>query len=185
MERWKDAVGFEGALRVSNTGRVWNVHKNRETVPYDNGCGYKKVNIRINGKDMKVYVHRLVALTFIPNADGRKEVNHIDSNPANNHVSNLEWVSSSENTVHAVKKGRLVPWGNSPRAIIASRDGKSIRFETISQAERYFDTRHINQVLSGKRKHAKGWSFVYAEGGDADVHDNHRKTKRETEIVFA
>ena len=90
MEQWKDAEGLDGIIRISNYGRVWNAKKGKIVNPYDNGCGYKKFSIRINGKDHKPYVHRLVAKAFIPNPDNMTEVNHIDSNPANNRADNLE-----------------------------------------------------------------------------------------------
>lgn len=169
MEQWKDAKGFDGIIRISNQGRVWNVKKGKEMIPYDNGCGYKKISIRLNGKDFKPYIHRLVANAFIPNPENLPEVNHIDSNPANNAVTNLEWVDSSGNTIHALQKKRLIPWGNAPKAIVAEKDGASLYFETISRAERFFNSRHISNVLKGERKHVKGWSFKYAEGGDENV----------------
>jgi hypothetical protein len=50
-------------------------------------------------------VHRLVAKEFIPNDDPKKEINHKDGNPKNNHVSNLEWVTHSENLIHAHANG--------------------------------------------------------------------------------
>ena len=49
--------------------------------------------------------HRLVARAFIPNPDGKTEVNHKDGNKLNNHVSNLEWVWAYENMDHALKRG--------------------------------------------------------------------------------
>lgn len=63
---------------------------------------------RTNIKPNKVMaVHRIVALTFLPhNSDVSKlDVNHIDGNKQNNHISNLEWVNRSENNLHAVKVG--------------------------------------------------------------------------------
>ena len=63
--------------------------------------GYKMVTVRFEGsKTHGFLVHRLVAWKFIPNPENKPQVNHIDSNPANNDVSNLEWVTNVENTNH-------------------------------------------------------------------------------------
>lgn len=75
---------------------------------YDNGTGYRQAALRVAGSSVKRYVHRLVATAFLeapdvdPKGRERSEVNHLDSNKANNRVSNLEWSSSSENRLHAV-----------------------------------------------------------------------------------
>lgn len=63
--------------------------------------GYKKVELVKNGKKKSYKVHRLVAMAFIDNPENKPEVNHIDGNKINNCVDNLEWVTSSENTIHA------------------------------------------------------------------------------------
>lgn len=67
--------------------------------------GYSIVHLYENGKRKTVQVHRLIALAFIPNPLGKKEVNHKDGNKLNNKVENLEWVTPSENLSHAVKNG--------------------------------------------------------------------------------
>ena len=185
MERWKDIKGFEGIAQVSSYGRVRNIQRNRHYTPQNNGVGYLKVGLWKDGKTYKAYIHRLVADAFLPNPSNLSEVNHIDSNRANNRVENLEWVSSSGNTIHAMRKRRLIPWGNVPKAIIAEKDGRVLEFETISQAERHFGSRHIIDVLKGRRQHCCGWSFSYAEGGDQNVLDNHRRAKCKTEDVSA
>lgn len=69
--------------------------------------GYKVVTLSVNGKCTTHTVHRLVAIAFIPNPNGKPFVNHLDGNKHNNHVSNLEWVTGSENTQHAWDTGLL------------------------------------------------------------------------------
>ena len=65
--------------------------------------GYKKVELYKDKKRKSFKVHRLVAQAFIPNPENKREVNHIDGNKHNNKVNNLEWVTSSENKIHAFK----------------------------------------------------------------------------------
>ena len=62
---------------------------------------YKAIVVYRNGKRQIYYVHRLVASAFISNPYQKPYVNHIDGNPANNNVNNLEWVTNSENLKHA------------------------------------------------------------------------------------
>lgn len=60
-------------------------------------AGYMRVELCVNKVRKCCYVHRLVAQAFIPNPEGKKEVHHIDSNRANNALSNLMWVTRIEN----------------------------------------------------------------------------------------
>lgn len=69
------------------------------------GKGYMCVCLRRNGKSDHLYVHRLVAESFIPNPNGYKVVNHIDGDKLNNSVDNLEWCSYAENNQHAYDTG--------------------------------------------------------------------------------
>lgn len=64
---------------------------------------YRKVVISKHGKQKNFLVHRLVAEAFIPNPENKPEVNHIDGNPSNNNVKNLEWVTHSENVRHSLE----------------------------------------------------------------------------------
>ena len=85
-------------LLISNFGNI--MYKNTFLTP-EISHSYRRVSI--NGKN--IMVHRLVAKAFIPNPENKPQVNHIDGNKENNHVSNLEWVTGSENVLHAMDIG--------------------------------------------------------------------------------
>lgn len=68
--------------------------------------GYLVVNLPFGGKIKQCFVHRLVAEAFIPNKKNKPVINHIDNNPLNNNIWNLEWVTVAENRAHTVKQGR-------------------------------------------------------------------------------
>lgn len=105
-EIWRDVSSFSGIYQVSNFGRVkslrgWNGKRivNRErilkpTIQHSKN-GYKRYIVNLFNKTYKV--HRLVAEAFIPKINGKNFVNHIDFNPLNNTVLNLEWCTQKEN----------------------------------------------------------------------------------------
>ena len=143
-EIWKDIKGYEGIYQVSNLGRV----KALERTWYSgrNGCtkrtkpehimkyrlakntGYCLLKLVKNGVEKHVFVHRLVAETFIPNPNNLPEVNHIDGNKENNCVDNLEWCTEKENISHAIKnKLRIIDGCNNWQAKMSSEDVAFIR----------------------------------------------------------
>lgn len=125
METWRDVVGYEGIYEVSNFGQV-RTHKDKVTFSIRHG--ERKWKQRLlkdktpNGRDVRVtlwknkkskdfLVHRLVAEVFIPKVSGKDCINHIDGNPKNNNVENLEWCNYKENSNHAFDTG-LMPSHN-------------------------------------------------------------------------
>lgn len=113
-EIWKDINGYEKLYQVSNLGRVKSLKrdckdkkgvirayiKEHICALTDNGFGYKIVSLCKNGKRKNAYIHRLVAEHFLNNQYNLREVNHIDLDKSNNNVTNLEWVTSSQNKEH-------------------------------------------------------------------------------------
>ena len=106
-EIWSDINGFEGRYQVSTYGRVRRLHHSGQVYIFKmqiNKDGYYTVYIT---RDYRTTVHRLVAMTFIPNTENKPTVNHKDGNRKNNNVNNLEWATWSENSQHAQDSGRL------------------------------------------------------------------------------
>lgn len=68
-------------------------------------CGYREVILSENGESKNYLVHRLIAITFIPNPLNLPQVNHKDGDKLNNRVDNLEWCTRSENLKHAYANG--------------------------------------------------------------------------------
>lgn len=103
----RSIAGYNGKYLVSEDGKIYSVRRKgcngRYLKSRPNSSGYLRVDLR-KGKNKKtVFVHRIVAETFIPNPENKRCINHIDGNKSNNSVSNLEWCSHSENMKHAVK----------------------------------------------------------------------------------
>lgn len=171
MEIWKEVPNTNGDYQVSSHGRIkskkWGYWKTLN--PHTENNGYKGIKIRFNNSEKRktVLVHWLVANAFLNKPEGKYEINHIDSNKTNNNVKNLEFVTSSGNTEHAVRKGRLIPWNKPRKPIIAINleTKEEIEFISISKAEKYFNSRHITDVLKGKRNMVKGYTFKY-KGSD-------------------
>lgn len=112
QEIWKDIPGYE-RYAVSNMGRVRSNISGKILSQRRAGNGYLRVNLRKGNikyeKPTVMHVHRLVAESFLSSIKGKTCVNHIDGNKTNNHVDNLEWVTSKENTAHAIRNGLMNP----------------------------------------------------------------------------
>ena len=170
MEQWKPIEGTDGRLEISSLGRIKsNLRDGRILKANPDPKGYMKVRVTLDRVKRCFKVHRLVAQAFIPNPDNLPQVNHKDGDKSNNTVDNLEWISNADNARHAIANGL---WDSVIKGSIAenerrkvpvtaiTRTGEYIHFSSVSEAERYFKSRHISDVLNGKREHVKGCKFV-------------------------
>lgn len=112
-EIWKDVHGYEGYYKVSDLGRIKSLRSfstgSKILKPRINTHGYYQVNLTIPKKKYKsLSVHRLIALSFIPNPENKPCINHINNIRSDNRISNLEWCTYSENTLHSFKSGRVI-----------------------------------------------------------------------------
>lgn len=110
-EIWRDIPGYEGKYQVSNTGEVKSLNyrgsgKTKLLKQHCDSKGYKHVSLYKNGKKKVYSVHRLVAMTFIPNPNNLPIINHKDENPSNNNVNNLEGCTYEYNLNYGTRNER-------------------------------------------------------------------------------
>jgi len=103
IETWLDVVGYEGLYSVSSHGRVFGIKSGKIRKTGKTERGYSCVVVIKNGKYRNLFIHRLVAEAFIGVSE--KQVNHKDGNKDNNNSGNLEFVTQSENQIHALANG--------------------------------------------------------------------------------
>lgn len=117
-ESWIDIKDFEGKYQISNLGRIKSILRklnsrygqNRTlnekflSLNKDKNTHYVSITLSKDNKRFTKSIHRLVAQAFIPNPENKCCVNHIDGNPSNNLLTNLEWVTMKENSQHAYSK---------------------------------------------------------------------------------
>ena len=106
MEEWRAVPGYEGLYEVSNKGNVRNVRRNKLLRLQKNKYGYIQVGLSKNGIRTIFQVHRLVALTFLPNPDNLPQVNHKDEDKTNNNVDNLEFCTAKYNNNYGTARIR-------------------------------------------------------------------------------
>ena len=153
----KEIKGFPGYF-VTKNGKVYSNKRGklRELKPAPRSKnGYLGVALTKNGKKVTKNVHRLVAEAYIPNPDNLPEVNHIDENKLNNHVDNLEWVTSSQNTRYsAYKQAKFY--------IIENKNRE--RFEVFGLRQWCRESKvnrgNLNATYKSKTKWAKGYRIV-------------------------
>lgn len=107
--RWRLVEGFEESYLVSEIGEVYSIRSDKKLKPIKHNKGYLYFNLSLNGKMKRELAHRLVAQAFIPNQENKPQVNHINGNKENNHISNLEWCTRLENMRHAFDNNLIKP----------------------------------------------------------------------------
>lgn len=122
-------IPIEPQFCITTEGKVQNMKTNNILKSFTDKDGYLRVTLSRGGKAQKYYVHRLVALTFLEPSKipERNQVNHINSIRDDNHYSNLEWVTTKENTHHGMIHGFINNEGeNSARSILTNIDVENI-----------------------------------------------------------
>lgn len=133
-ETWKPINGYAGLYSVSSCGRVRSdavsryVRTGYMLKGFVNWLGYRVVTLNRAGKKRHAPVHRLVAAAFIGPCPKGKEVNHKNSDPADNHATSLEYLTHKENIHHAMKYGSFNHRGsNSLNTHLSEADVQAMR----------------------------------------------------------
>lgn len=137
-EVWKDIPNFEGIYQISNHGNLksFKALSNGRILSLKNKRkDYFSVVLTSSNNKRSTRIHRLVAEAFIENPLQKSQVNHIDGDKQNNHVSNLEWVTPSENITHSVK--------NNPNHV-----AKMIEYNTMLRPKKIKQVSFCGKVLA-------------------------------------
>lgn len=114
---WKDVPGYEGYYEINNIGQVRSLERIIEAGTFTrllkgkvlkqriNKYGYLITDLSRNGVSKTFEVQRLMGLTFLQKLMDKNCVNHINGIKTDNRIENLNWMSHSENNVHAIKNG--------------------------------------------------------------------------------
>lgn len=149
-EVWLSINGYKN-YKVSNLGNVMNTTTGKVLKGQNNGRGYLFVSLYDeNHKCKQIMIHRLVAMTFIPNPDNLPQVNHIDECKHNNCVENLEWTTSVDNINHGTHNAR-VGLNNPLRKPIYSvtEHGEITYFNSGRDAVSYYTEKNLDIHVSG------------------------------------
>ncbi len=174
-EVWRDIPGFP-FYQASDKGRIRSIERiNRgrkfgkilTPQPLYRNKPYWGVAIRRNKKNVRIGIHRLVAMSFLPNPHNLPVVNHKDENPSNNCVENLEWCTQKYNCNYGTRIDRIKANMPQNKAVYqTSLDGVIIaEFPTIQEAARQTGicAGHICDVCKGNREFANGYKWRYVD----------------------
>lgn len=168
MENWKPVKDYEGLYEVSNFGDVRTLderHYLKLKTQKKNKDGHMRVWLSKESKKSAFFVHRIVATAFIPNPENKPVVNHIDGNPSNNHVDNLEWATRSENDLHAFKIGLRKPsnGGTNKHVVRIDKTGNEVIYDSMLKAANE-NGLHVGQISfyikTGRRYGEYKWRLL-------------------------
>lgn len=165
-EIWKSIMGYEGYYSISSFGNVRNDITGKLIVGDINNAGYRRVTLYVPIKK-RFFVHRLVALHFCNGYSDELIVNHINGIKTDNRCENLEWVTHSENDIHAYANGLRHANIRKPMYKIVQYDlftGQVLNiFRDIHEAAAMTESLpgNIRGCCTGDQYSSKGYGYMY------------------------
>ena len=169
MEIWKKTT-VNPNYSVSNLGRVRNDRNNYILKPVYDDRGYCYAGVR-QGSRYRFFIHRLVAMAFIPNPENKETVNHINGIHDDNRVENLEWSTQHENNQHKYdvlgfrmsSSGRKSLAEKRKKKIMRIEDGKIYDSITEAAEDIKISVSMISMQLHGNYSRAGGYHYEFIE----------------------
>ncbi|WP_426235841.1 NUMOD4 motif-containing HNH endonuclease [Pararhizobium sp. DWP1-1-3] len=174
IEEWKDIPGWPD-YAVSNFGQVMRIAKPKRgrgrvgailKARIPGGGSYPAVNLSEAGLSTQWYVHRLVAHVFLGPCPEGEEVNHIDGNKLNPRLDNLEYLTRSDNLLHAFENGLKTNRGqNNPRSVLSEHDVLTIMAEytgAYGQCASFARRYKVSHAAVQDVIHGRNWSHLRA-----------------------
>ena len=161
MEIFKDIPGYPG-YKISDHGNLWNMKLKRILESPLNKDGYQRIGLWNSQVCKKFFIHRLVAIAFIPNPEDKPQINHKDGNRTNNNLSNLEWVTNQENITHRIEiLGYNGTKGIHSKPITLIKDSEELCFNTTREAMKFLSCggNQWNRLKDGLRPNIKGYKI--------------------------
>ena len=130
-EEWRTVL--DGAYEVSNLGNMRRAKPGRRTYvgrpvkPIVLMIGYLAVRPVVDGKNVQMFLHHIVASSFLGPRPSGMSINHRDGDKTNNRVENLEYVTHAENMAHAARTGLMARGESHPGAKVSNADVEAIR----------------------------------------------------------
>ena len=148
--------GYEHEYKINSHGKILSLLTDQYVTTSVDSKGYLIVRLYKDGHYKVKRVHILTAETFIPNPQNLPVVNHIDGNKQNPDVTNLEWTTFSENTLHAHRTGLITKTNNQK---VVRGDGRVYASVTEAAKDNNISKSAISKVISGERRTAGGYTW--------------------------
>jgi hypothetical protein len=145
LDPFKSIIGFLGVYEISSQGFVKSLKRKYQPKDvimksFNDKNGYSRIAL---GKK-RCFVHRLVAVAFIPNPENKPEVNHINGVKSDNRVENLEWATRKENAIHSHETGlQITKYGEDRGKVSKLKKTQVIEIKKrLNEGEKW---NHINE----------------------------------------
>lgn len=165
--------------QITTEGKLYNTKTKNWLKGQINKNGYLTYYITIDGLRKRLYAHRMVAETYIPNPNRKEQVNHKDGNKLNNSVDNLEWVTCSENILHAMnnelnKSRKKIYCFNKRKELICTYES----IAKLCELTGYNQSWLAILLQRNKKQEYKGYYWSYENNSNFEIEENKIGVKR-------